>query len=106
MSKHVGETDLALYAAGDLPLWRRAQVWFHVHSCVPCLTTLLSYKAAREELLARADKLPEGLDWDRLSAEMTANIHVGLAAGECVAPRTRKAPFKDWSSSFVSAPRW
>jgi hypothetical protein len=29
------------------------------------------------------------LDWARLSAEMTANIRVGLAAGECVAPRGR-----------------
>ena len=28
--------------------------------------------------------------WDRLAAEMAANIRVGLAAGECVAPRGRK----------------
>ena len=36
---------------------------------------------------ASAAEMPEGLDWDRLAAEMTANIRVGLAAGECVAPR-------------------
>jgi hypothetical protein len=33
--------------------------------------------------------LPEGVDWARLSAEMTANIRVGLEAGECVNPRGR-----------------
>ncbi len=33
------------------------------------------------------DELPSGVNWDRLSAEMAANIRVGLAAGECVAPR-------------------
>jgi hypothetical protein len=31
--------------------------------------------------------LPAGVSWDRLASEMAANIRVGLAAGECVAPR-------------------
>jgi hypothetical protein len=45
-----------------------------------------------------AGGLPDGLDWARLSAEMTANIRVGLAAGECVAPRgyTRKLIPMSW----------
>ena len=39
-------------------------------------------------------RLPEGLDWTRLAGEMKANIHVGLAAGRCVAPAEpeRRAP--------------
>jgi hypothetical protein len=37
--------------------------------------------------------MPESVNWDRLAAEMTANIRVGLAAGECVAPRARKSSF-------------
>lgn len=30
-------------------------------------------------------EMPAGVDWDRMSREMSANIRVGLAAGECVA---------------------
>jgi hypothetical protein len=32
---------------------------------------------------------PAGLNWSRLAAEMSANVRLGLEAGECVAPRTR-----------------
>jgi len=98
MIKHTPETDLALYFTGDLPVWRRAQVWLHVRTCETCCGRILSYRADREQRLAREDRLPEGLDWDRLSAEMTANIHVGLAAGECVAPRSRRGSRYPWRS--------
>lgn len=37
--------------------------------------------------------MPSGVSWDRLSAEMAANIRVGLAAGECVAPRASRHAF-------------
>jgi hypothetical protein len=50
-------------------------------------------RAALREI---ASEIPDDLDWDRLSAEMTANIHVGLAAGECVAPRRHKAVPLGW----------
>ena len=41
--------------------------------------------------------IPEGVDWARLSAEMTANIRVGLEAGECVALRKlRKSIPERW----------
>ena len=44
--------------------------------------------------MEEADQIPEGVNWDRLAAEMTANIRVGLAAGECVAPqRPQEASF-------------
>jgi hypothetical protein len=36
--------------------------------------------------------LPAGLKWDRLAAEMSANIHLGLSAGECVAPAAPLEP--------------
>jgi len=90
MRTHVAETDLALYFTGDLPVLRRAQVWLHVRNCRSCHARILSYQADRQNRLAGANELPEGLDWDQLSAEMTANIHLGLAAGECVAPRSRR----------------
>jgi hypothetical protein len=48
--------------------------------------------------------MPAGVNWDRLSAEMTANIRVGLAAGECVAPRRRKpGSFIGWKPAAIAA---
>lgn len=87
MSRHIKETDLALYASGDLRLWQRAAVHVHVRSCESCRLLVEEFRADGRALRDGAAGLPDGLDWARLSAEMTANIRVGLAAGECVAPR-------------------
>src|SRR6185312_14422117 len=81
MTGHVMETDLALYAAGDLPFWRNAMVRLHVRRCEECRGLVGAIRADREELRGSADDLPANLDWDQLAAEMTANIRVGLAAG-------------------------
>jgi hypothetical protein len=91
MNGHVKETDLALYAAGDLRLWQRAMVHLHLRNCQSCSTVVEEFRADGRALRDAAGGLPEGLDWARLSSEMTANIRVGLAAGECVAPRGRHA---------------
>src|SRR5205807_7356986 len=32
-----------------------------------------------------AAEMPDGLNWSRLTPELTGNIRVGLAAGECIA---------------------
>jgi anti-sigma factor RsiW len=94
MSGHVNETDLALYASGDLSLWQRMTVHVHVRQCGLCGKQVEEFRADRTALREGAAGLPEGLDWNRLAAEMTANIHVGLAAGECVSPRgkARRVP--------------
>jgi hypothetical protein len=91
MTRHVKETDLALYASGDLRLWQRAAVHLHVRRCAGCREAIDEFRGDGRALRDAAAGLPEGLDWARLSAEMTANIRVGLAAGECVAPRGRRA---------------
>jgi hypothetical protein len=92
MTRHVNETDLALYASGDLSLWQSAAVHFHVSRCSRCREWVEEFRADARALRDASAQMPEGLDWARLSSEMTANIHVGLAAGECVAPRrVRKA---------------
>ncbi len=91
MRGHVKETDLALYASGDLRLWQRAKVHLHLRHCQSCSTVLEEFRADGRALRDAAAGLPDGVDWARLSAEMTANIRVGLAAGECVAPRRRHA---------------
>ena len=84
--KHVSESDLALYASGDLGGWPRWTTALHVHRCVECREMVEAYRMLRADARSETSALPAGLDWDRLSAEMRANIHVGLAAGECVTP--------------------
>ncbi|MBZ5633669.1 MAG: hypothetical protein LAO55_11150 [Acidobacteriia bacterium] len=106
MSRHVMETDLALYAAGDLPFWRSAlvhlRVRLHLRRCDECRGLVEALRADREELRGSADDMPAGLDWDQLAAEMTANIRVGLAAGECVTPRERKVAAISWHPAAIA----
>lgn len=91
MNQHIAETDLALYVSGDLGLVRRASVRFHASRCERCRGLVEAYRADRGRVKEIAAEMPQGVDWDRLAAEMTANIRVGLAADECVArPRQRK----------------
>jgi len=103
MSRHVVETDLALYVAGDLPFWRSALVQFHVRGCDECRELVGALRADRSELRRTADDMPANVDWDQLAAEMTANIRVGLAAGECVTPRERKVAAISWHPVAIAA---
>jgi anti-sigma factor RsiW len=96
MKGHVNETELALYASGDLSLWQRATVHLHVSRCSHCRECVEEFRADARALRDVSAQLPEGLDWARLSSEMTANIHVGLAAGECVAPRRSRKIARVW----------
>jgi len=100
---HVPESDLALYVSGDLGLMRRLLVRLHVAGCGRCRHRADAYRADRRAIREIASELPDHLDWDRLSAEMTANIHVGLAAGECVAPRRRKSVPLGWRPAAAMA---
>lgn len=93
---HVAETTLALYVSGDLPLWRRATVRLHLSRCRWCRQMAEVYRDDRLRVREIASEMPPGVNWDKLSAEITANIRVGLAAGECVAPRKRKAASPGW----------
>jgi anti-sigma factor RsiW len=87
MKRHISDTDLALYASGDVSLWQRAAIHLHVRQCERCRETVEEFRADGRALRDAAQGMPNGVDWARLSAEMTANIRVGLEAGECVAPR-------------------
>jgi hypothetical protein len=83
---------LALASSGDLGLFERLRVQWHARGCEPCANELASFQEAAAQARAAANELPEGLDWDRLASEMSANIRLGVAAGECVAePRRRDA---------------
>lgn len=87
---HPAEAQLALYAGGDLGFLARISTRLHVRRCATCQSTVTAYSAAREKFRTDCSEMPEGVDWDRLSSEMTGNIRVGLAAGECVAETRRR----------------
>ena len=96
-NRHPFDTDLALYAGGDLSGWDRIAIAFHVRGCGRCHETVEAFRADQQQLLESADEMPPGVNWDRLSAEMSANIRVGLAAGECVAPANRETASSAWN---------
>ena len=51
-----------------------------------CCTEIEAFEHVGRALRSNVEELPAGLNWNRLAAEMTANIHLGLEAGECVGP--------------------
>jgi hypothetical protein len=58
--------------------------------CGSCRNWVEAFAADREAVRGLAAEIPAGVNWDRLAAEMSANVRVGLEAGECVAQRVRK----------------
>lgn len=101
--RHPFDTDLALYAGGDLRGWDRVKTAVHVRRCPACQAGIVGFRSDREQLREAAHELPAGVNWDRLSAEMAANIRVGLAAGECVAPVTRAPANAVWNWKALAA---
>lgn len=84
-AQHPTETQLALYAGDDLRVWERWRVRRHVASCSECRHEIQAYRQAAEDLQDIEVGLPGQVNWARLSDEMTGNIRVGFAAGECIA---------------------
>jgi anti-sigma factor RsiW len=85
--KHPDVSELALAAGGELPFLSRWRMSRHLRACERCRHEVRLFQAASEGLRAGVEATPMGVNWDRLAAEMTANIHVGLEAGECIEPR-------------------
>jgi hypothetical protein len=103
MPSHIAESDLALFVSGDVSMWRYGVACLHVARCEACRARIEVYRQGRKDLKQAASEMPAGVNWDRLAAEMTANIRVGLAAGECVAPRRRKpAAFAAWKPAAIA----
>jgi anti-sigma factor RsiW len=103
MSGHPRETQLALYAGGDLSSLGRWLVARHLSACNRCREDVAGYREASTEMLQSAAVLPKDLNWERLSAEMQANIHVGLAAGECVGGVPDGRDRIGWKAALVMA---
>jgi hypothetical protein len=82
--KHPNAATLALYAGGDLGRLARWRTARHLAGCENCQREVAAFADIRQQLpeLAAA---PE-ISWDRLAAEIQANVRLGLAAGDCVRP--------------------
>jgi hypothetical protein len=106
--RHPFETDLALYAGRDLTGWKRVATAWHVRNCADCQTSVEIFRDVKQQWGDTVDDLPDDVDWKKLSAEMTANVHLGIAAGECVATAGERAtaevrPAWNWHPAAVVA---
>jgi hypothetical protein len=79
---HPKEETLALHSSGDLSWFAAWRTERHIAQCARCREQIAEFREMREALPEMAE-LPE-VQWNRLAAEMRANIRLGLAAGECV----------------------
>ena len=82
--KHPDEAVLALFAGHDLGFVSEWRTRRHVARCRQCRAAVDAFGSVRSQI-ADLGELPAELGWNRLAAEMKANIRLGLAAGECVA---------------------
>lgn len=98
--RHPKEADLALYAGGEAGLWGRLRVARHLKGCPECARVVEEFRAIREWTRAGGE-MPAQVDWAALAVEMKANIRVGLAAGECVAPASEPARAGAWRPALV-----
>ena len=97
MTRHLTETELALMAGGDCSPVSRFFLDRHLRRCPACLDRMTEFAILREDI---AGVRMDDLNWDQLAAEMTANIHLGLEAGECV----RRAPRESlWNPKIAVA---
>jgi hypothetical protein len=101
--RHPDETQLALFAGGDLDFLGNIRTKLHLRGCESCRSEVAAFQAGRERLQSECDELPATLDWDRLAAEITGNIRVGLAAGECVADVKPSPVHQFWKPALAGA---
>jgi anti-sigma factor RsiW len=89
--KHPDQATLALHAGGDLGWLARRRTERHLSRCERCRDEFDGFAAMREIVTDLAE-IPE-VPWNRLAAEMRANIRLGLEAGECV--KTGEVPLRE-----------
>jgi hypothetical protein len=88
--KHPSQATLALHAGGDLGAFARWRADRHLGRCEQCRDEFSAFAGLRD-IVPELAEMPD-VPWTRLSAEMKANIRLGLAAGECV--RSGEVPLR------------
>ncbi len=99
---HPSEINLALYAGGELGILARFRVARHLSRCEECRGQVDGFRAVREWVQTEGELFP-GLNWNRMAAELKANIRLGLAAGECVGPVREPVRIR-WRAAVVAVP--
>jgi len=79
---HLTPSILALYSGQDLGWFARWRAERHLAGCRRCRDEVAAFSSLSEDL-AELNTIP-ALPWNRMAAEMKANIRLGLEAGECV----------------------
>jgi anti-sigma-K factor RskA len=100
--RHPNQATLALHAGGDLGTFARWRTERHLSRCEECREEIAAYRRMRS-ILPDLAETPE-IQWNRLAAEMKANIRLGLAAGECVrdsAIANRRPPVTGWRAAVA-----
>ena len=97
--KHPNQATLALHAGGDLGAFARWRTNRHLADCERCREEAAAFASLRA-IIPDLGEMPE-TPWNRLSAEMKANIRLGLEAGECV--RMNEKPLRKSLFSGVRA---
>jgi hypothetical protein len=102
--RHPNQATLALHAGGDLGPFLRWLTARHLARCGPCSEEVAGYTEMRE-LLPELAELPE-ISWNRMAAEIKANVRLGLEAGECVRSTElplRRASMSGWRAAVALA---
>ena len=99
--KHPNQATLALHAGGDLGLLARWKTRRHLAKCERCRQEMADFEELRE-ILPELAETPE-ISWNRLAAEMRANIRLGLAAGACVGDGEKPLRLNPWFTGARAA---
>lgn len=94
--KHPAEERLALYAGGDANWLDRRTIALHLRSCDVCRNEVARFANASSVLVDQALGMPAGVNWNVLSAEINANIKLGIAAGACIERVEEPAQRRQW----------
>jgi len=98
--KHPPVENLALYAGGELSWWSWLLVHRHVSGCAQCKEEVALFGDVKIAARLEAEEMPASANWDRLAAEMRANIHLGLEASEAIA--AYKTPIEEGPGQGMS----
>jgi len=105
--KHPAETELALYAGGDLGWLGRLAMARHLRRCGPCSRLVDEFRGVCEVLKAGREELPPDLEasaaWSEAAAAMEAGIRRGVAAARSPArpPQPARNPWRAPALAFA-----